>query len=266
MNLRFAASFSLLLAACGGSTEASPGAGGSPEAGAADAATPDAGVSPEAAADVTTASDSGGDAPSSADAATACGPGASVPSRQTVEVVVTNQAAADRYLVTAGTFCDPFSVSFSQQNALPLTLGFQCVCECPNPGPARPATLHRLAPGESFTLRWNATALTTCTETVDCAAMGWKGLGTASQLVGASAPVGPGPYGVSVGALAAVPQGCFGDGTTFNCPMSWGGGNPGGPNGIPPAIQTVCPADAFASVSFELPASGDVSVPVALTN
>jgi hypothetical protein len=260
MRIRSLAPLALLLTACGGSF-ASP-ATGSPDA--AVSSDPDTGASSDAGAEASAdTADSASDAPFAPDTTSSCNPGPDTPSRQTVQIVVTNRAAADRYLVTEGTFCDPFSVSFSQQSPMHLTLGFQCLCECPNPGPARPATLHRLAPGDSFTLSWDARSLVTCTETVDCSTEGLPGLGTASQVVGASQPVGAGPYSVSVAAVTAVPQGCSGDGTTFTCPMSYSGG-PGGPFNNPPAIQVECPADVTASASFELPASGDVSVPVAL--
>jgi hypothetical protein len=195
------------------------------------------------------------------DVVSACAP-KDVPSQQTVHLVVTNASGADRYLVTAGNFCDPYAVSFSHQAAMPLSLGFQCLCECPNPGPARAAALHRLAPGESFSLSWDARSLSTCNQPWDCGANGWPGGGIQNQIVGASRPVGPGDYSVSVGALTSVPQACSSaDGTTYDCPMGFGGPPPGP---FPGPIATMCPADVSAVGGFVLPAAGNVDVAIAI--
>jgi hypothetical protein len=259
MSFRSSPLWLVLLTACGSSTTLTS----TPEA---DASTPlDAGVGDSSDAGIDTSiesTDAAGDTSIVADTAPACAP-ANAPSSQNVEIVVTNSGTADRYLVTAGTWCDPYSISSSQKAALFLNLGFQCVCECPNPGAPGPSTLHRLAPGESFSLTWDARALTTCTESIDCATMGWPGLGTAHELIGGKTPALPGLYWVSVGALTALPHGCAGDGTTFGCQANVGG-NPSGTT--PSAIQTSCPAEVSASASFTLPTSGDVSVAIALTN
>jgi hypothetical protein len=197
------------------------------------------------------------------DTPTACPP-ANVPSLQTVHLVVTNASGADRYLVTAGDLCDAFSVSFSHQAPLPLSLGFQCICECPPPGSARPGGLRRLGPGESYTLAWDARSLTTCTRTYDCSTNGWPGMGSVSEFLGASAPVGPGSYSATIGALTSLPQGCSsGDGTAFSCPIGYGGYP--GPGPLPGPIATACPADVSATGGFVLPATGDVDVAITIT-
>jgi hypothetical protein len=186
-----------------------------------------------------------------------------VHSRQSVRLVVTNTQAADRFLITRGNYCDPFAVSFSQEAPMALSMGFQCLCECPSPGPARPGALRRLAPGESFTLSWDARSLTTCTEPYDCATGGWPGAGTVSNVVGSSAPVGPGRYSATIGALTSVPQGCSSaDGTTYDCPLSYGGYP--SPGAFPGPVAQMCRADVSAIGTFVLQASGDVDVAIAI--
>ena len=264
MSFRLIAFGALLMTACGGSTTSATGPDASTPPDAAITPPTDAALSDAPFESSTADADAAGDASIVSDGATTCSPGPETASRQSVAVVVTNNATADRYLVTAGNWCDPYSFSFSQQAPLALNLGFQCLCECPNPGPARPGGLHRLAPGESFTLTWDARSLTTCSQSVDCATMGWPGLGSAPEVKGAKSPVAEGSYWVSVAALTAVPAGCFGDGTTFSCTMT--GSGPGSPSGnLPSAVQTMCPGDVGGSAVFTLPATGDTSVAVSIT-
>jgi hypothetical protein len=205
----------LFLAACGGTSTSTTGPDASTPTDAAIAPLTDATTS-DAPSESSTADADSGDASVVPDAATTCAPGPDTASRQSVAVVVTNDATADRYLVTEGNWCDPYAFSFSQEAPLALNIGFQCLCECPNPGPARPGALHRLAPGESFTLTWDARSLVTCSQSVDCATLGWPGLGSAPEVKGTKSPVAEGSYWVSVAALTAVPAGCSGDGTTFH--------------------------------------------------
>jgi hypothetical protein len=253
--------------ACGaiaGTSDAPRDAGASPVVDGAGPVAADAGD-----ASVADASDAShaGDAADAADAEPEAAPqcvfdaGANDPVR-TLTLVVTNEAGGDRYLITDGTFCDPYGIS-ALGVEVPLRLGFQCICECPNPGPARPHTLRKLAVGESYRFTWDARELVTCSESVDCASRGWPSSGTATQIVAGTAAVGAGTFDATVGAVSAVPSGCSsGDGTTFTCPMGSGGPFPGE---TPPVIQAMCTADSTASAPFALPASGDVVVAISLT-
>jgi hypothetical protein len=247
----------LVFVGCGGVTAS--GAIDASDAGASGSTVTDANGSVDARDASNRGAGDAGTGDSDADGAATC-PESDVPARQTVQIVVTNSSPFDRYLITGGTFCDPFSVSFSHQAALPLAVGFQCICECAPPPLPGPSALRRLMPGDSTTLSWDARSLTTCTATVDCASQGWPGVPNKTQTVGALRPVQTGPYDVSVYALHAVPKGCQGNGTVIDCLPSGGG-----PGGTFPAIQTSCPADIAATGSFVLPTSGDIQVPVVIT-
>lgn len=181
-----------------------------------------------------------------------------------VSILVTNQASSDRYLVTGGWYCDSFEIRTSS-GALARNVGFQCICECPNPGSAAPNALRKLAPGESFTLTWDASMLATCSKAVDCSAEGWPNLPPATEVIGGSQPAPAGDYTAVAAALTALPSGCnSSDGTTYSCTSNPGPGGPGGPS-APPNPQVLCPSSVTGSAPFTLPAAGNLSVAVAIT-
>jgi len=186
------------------------------------------------------------------------------PSLQTVSLVVKNETVVDQYLITEGTLCDEFAVTpVGQSKALPLRLGFQCLCECPNPGSPRPARLHRLGAGDKATLTWDARALTACSNSIDCASRGWPGGGKAQELVASYAPVTSMALEAKVAAVTALPAGCTSaDGTEFSCLSGFGPW--GGSSSLPGPIQELCPGTKTATARFTLGAATAITVPLSL--
>lgn len=186
------------------------------------------------------------------------------PSLQTVSLVVKNETVVDQYLITEGTLCDELAVTpVGQSKALPLRLGFQCLCECPNPGSPRPARLHRLGAGDKATLTWDARALTACSNSIDCASRGWPGGGKAQELVASYAPVTSMALEAKVAAVTALPAGCTSaDGTEFSCLSGFGPW--GGPSSLPGPIQELCPGTKTATARFTLGAATAITVPLSL--
>jgi hypothetical protein len=164
---------------------------------------------------------------------------------------VHNGAAADRWVVTMGTECDPFSVG------VPTGVAFQCICECPAPPNPSPSALRRLHPGDVFTFTWDARGLATCRIPHDC---GTTPPHTSVELRGELQPVEPGAYHVDVAYAAQLPINCSATGDTANCyprfgpPFGGGGGT-----------LTLCPDTSTVRGDFTLAASGDVSLDLTIT-
>ena len=194
-------------------------------------------------------------------AGSTCDAGAQSSSRQTVSLVVTNQTTADRFVVDLGWQCDALRFAPPDGGPLPLQLVPQCICECPNPGAAGPASVERLAPGASITLTWDARSITTCIETVDCVAQGWPNTPPASALVASAGPVAAGAYAATIAVFKALPANCSGAGPMIAC--SVGGGST--PPTYSTGAQSLCTSDVTSTATFMLPASGDVQVPLAIT-
>jgi len=175
-------------------------------------------------------------------------------SRQTVTFDITNGAAADRYVVTSGHYCDDYALSF-QGTEVPRTLGFQCLCECPNPGMSFAMGYHQIAPGASYRTTWDARVLMTYSDPYDCAAHGWPGLPPTTELVGIHQPVGAGMYSVTFGVERSLPDNCQNQGSgDFLCT---------GPSGMVLPIQQICTA-SVQPFAFTLPPMGDITVPITL--
>jgi hypothetical protein len=188
-------------------------------------------------------------------------PPSDIPSRQTVTFELSNQTGADRFVVTQGWYCDDFGIASGPGGAaLPLELGFQCLCECPNPGPVQATAYHRVAPGASYRLTWDARSLVTWSELYDCATHGWPGVPPQNEVFGAHQPVGAGPYRVTFAIEQTLPSRCSPtSGDDYTCTME----QP--PIGMwPTTIAQICPSLAPQTVGFTLPQSGDLSLPVAL--
>jgi hypothetical protein len=210
---------------------------------------------------------SGGCFGSGGDGGCGCGcfpdamPPSDIPSRQTVRFMIQNTSPDDRYVVTGGYYCDAFAISPVGGSALQENVGFQCLCECPNPGGPTATHYHHLRSGDGLTLTWDARVLVTYTEPYDCAAHGFPGLPPAMQLLGVHQPMGPGSYSVTIPIAATLPAGCMAIAGTddYDCNATID------PMGAPPqAIQLVCPYSAAQTANFDLPPMGDVAVGVPL--
>ena len=121
---------------------------------------------------------------------------------------------------------------------------------------ARRVALAGAAPLE---IDWDARTLVTYTIPYDCATHGWPGAGIQQETQAVSQPVAPGHYVAHMVALDGVPTGCVVDGDgTARCPMRFGG------PGYPPFTGSygLCPGGRTLDVPFDLPTSGDVTVPV----
>ncbi|MFH1808037.1 MAG: hypothetical protein ABIJ09_04790, partial [Pseudomonadota bacterium] len=172
---------------------------------------------PAPASDAGTAVDAGpGDAGDDPDATKGC-PNAdpvvqALASTSSVTFEVTNQGANTVYLVTSGWFCDAYAITTTSGSALPQQVGFNCGCECPNPGAPEASGFVTLEPGQSHSVTWDARRLVTYNSPVDCAAQGWGDF-CADAVAGARQPVAQGPYAARFGYVEAIPEGCSDDGS-----------------------------------------------------
>lgn len=175
-------------------------------------------------------------------------------STQTVTFTLQNPSTEPIWVPTSGFFCDTWAIQGMKRN-----LGWECGCECPNPGPPHIERLEQLDPGETYTITWDARRLVPYTAPFDCFSIGWEGYICVQE--GAQQPVEAGDYTFVVGALTALPTDCGdnGDGTA-SC-----GSQGGGFDELPPSVQRLCDDMSTASKTFALPASGDVDVDVDLT-
>jgi len=191
-------------------------------------------------------------------------PPEALPSEQTVTFVIENDTTETYYAVVFGWFCDGFGVTTAAGVALPLSVGFECICECPNPGAPRGDTFVAIEPGAGWAFTWDARSLRTYTEVIDCNDYGWDS--SCQEITqGVRQPVEAGTYRVRVPFELELDEGCWqqSDGT-FSC--SDGYPFEGGDyNDLPTNPQQVCPGAGLAEVEFELPASGDTEVHISLS-
>ena len=131
-----------------------------------------------------------------------------LPSTQSVTILINNDSGEDRWVVTAGQFCTPFGIQKVGAGSLLLSMGFQCICECANPGPEHVSGYRHLRPGEAFRVTWDARDLTTFAESVDCATRGWASAGVQSVTSGVLRPVKAGAYSVTIGVEKTLPRDC----------------------------------------------------------
>jgi hypothetical protein len=181
----------------------------------------------------------------------------------TVTFRIHNPTTSDRWVVTQGWFCDAWGLELGNSaSPVPLHLGFQCLCECPNPGEPYVMQLHRVGPGATYDhpVTWDARTLVTCTEPWDCSAHGWPGMGVQQQLVSGGGAAPPAPYRIGVLVEPSVPAHCTASADDATC------GPPAPTTGVvPPAVQSACTASATAFGAFTLTLPpGDPVVPLPL--
>jgi hypothetical protein len=194
-------------------------------------------------------------------------PPVEIASVATARFGVTNASGADRWVATQGFFCEGAEIarmdSSGVPHPVPRSLGFQCLCECPNPS-SGVATWRKIAAGEMFRFEWDGRGLVTYSTPYDCSAHGFPGQGATSELHGVLQPVAPGSYYATVLVRDAPPTGCNQQGSDpiWQC-NSYGSGFP---SAMPPAIAQTCPANGAGTAShgFTLPASGAVDVAITL--
>jgi hypothetical protein len=194
-------------------------------------------------------SSSGAGASTGSGGASTCDGLAEEPSTQTVEVVLTNGAAVDRYVMVGASGCDSFIVERmgeSGYEVVPQSVGYQCGCECPAPGPPGPTALQHIAPGDSLTLTWDARELEGCVEEIDCQeSYGFEG--TAMVAYGFPVPAPSGEYRLTYRIYETPPDYCTSPGEDYGC--------------VPDQTAS-CEADLTAEATFTLEDTGDVSIPV----
>jgi hypothetical protein len=247
----------LMAAACGGTASPSPGAPATDDAG--DPSAHDGG-SPEA-GDAGDPSAHDGGTSEVRDGSTLCVSVKAPPdvaSRSTVTFTITNDAAADRWVMTSGHLCDAYAI-----DALPISLGFSCGCECPRPRSS--ARFQRLKPGTSVKLTWGARRLVTYEDSRDCSQWGPQ-MKCATVTMATGTPVDAGDHVVTVGYTASTPtaqnEPCrsLGD-DMLECDVSG--------MALPPPVAAMCAPGGDSALqtvkqSFHLPAAGDVVVGVGI--
>jgi hypothetical protein len=203
-----------------------------------------------------TPSDSGVGGDAGGTTADASPPPTEVPSAQTVTFKVTNASGADRYVVTGGNNCTSLELdklADGGQSIVPLMIGFQCPCECPMPGSARPTAFRRVAAGESFDVTWDARGLTTWRQSIVCQNGGPFPPRASSVVAGVLQPVDAGRYRITLGVESTLPAGCQGSGPDYRCDVSYASNETS-------EIAPRCLTSSNAATEFSLPVSGDVVV------
>jgi|GEM_PF-3654979 len=179
------------------------------------------------------------------------------PSRQVVRFVLRNTGSQPRLVAKAGTYCTAFGVaerSGTGWRDLTVATGSNAcngrceLCNCDG-GKAVPSQLVTLGPGDAYAFDWDARSYHSCDVPItQCPER--------TKLVGASQPIAPGPYRVSVPTAAAAPSNCTADDEAgqYTCaPTGFGGCNWSLP---------MCQLESSVSVEFSVPESGDIQVEV----
>ena len=172
-------------------------------------------------------------------------------------------AAASGYLITQGDRCESMQIAPIGGKPLTLEVPYQCLCGCPEPGPAGPKAARALSSGP-LVVQWDARSVTSYTTPVDCSTQGWPGLGTQDAIKGVYQPVAAGLYRATFSFLESVPAGCrkIGDGGDGDLRCGGSGGGPGAAGADTRGYGQLCVGSRTVSVDFRLPNKGDVDVDV----
>lgn len=182
---------------------------------------------------------------------------------QQVTFIVTNSDEVPLYIAVWGWFCDVWGIKTAAGTRLPLTLGFECGCECANPGSPGVERYLRLEPGQSYTFSWSGLRLATYTSYYDCNPDGW-GDYCVETTAGVPVRVAAGDYVLDLGYVDQLPDGCWEEPSSeVWCDQGYGYG--GDWYDMPSSPQEICPDMLTRTTGFTLPESGDVEVEVVLT-
>jgi hypothetical protein len=195
-----------------------------------------------------------------------------IASVQNVSFTITNGSDQDRFVVTKGHLCQPYAVArLAAGSPQPLRLDGSSVvlpsdatrvtCEGTGPGTDYFSALHRIRPGQSFNITWDARAFVEKQVTLPCLQ---DANASHAAIVGALQPVGPGSYRVTIGLQTLVPNG----GTDLRLPRSCTpvSGSPDDftctslMGGLPMAFDQLCYSNAPVTADFLIPEHGDVNV------
>lgn len=184
-----------------------------------------------------------------------------LPSRQKVTFRVTNGASAVRYVGASsegvmGSYCSPYAITQGTTN-LTLAIPYQCGCECPVPPAPGLTELLVVSPGQTKDVVWDARALETYSVERPCAPTWGPSAPPASVIYGVWQPALPGNYQVTLIVKSSVPTTCKANNEDVTCDYwsedeygKWQGG--------------ICDRTTTVKVTFDLPETGDVIVPVTL--
>ncbi len=192
------------------------------------------------------------------DAAVTQPPPTEIASRQ--RVTFRFSGASTAWVAVTGSACDAQSFARSTSagwTPLTLTAPFVCVCEC-NPPRFTPVATEwrRFDPASLPSVTWDARALVRYAYNFDC---GQRFTGRSVERFDAfvAQPVAAGRYRATFAIRDDAPSGCAVEGATATCSAdSSGSGSAFGSD------HTLCPAPRTVTVEFDLPATGDVEIPV----
>ena len=119
-----------------------------------------------------------------------------------VTFALTNNYATDIWVPDQGWFCDAWGIDGVSRN-----MGFQCGCECPNPGSPGVESFRRIAVGETLDIIWDGRELATYSECLDCSE--WGSTEALSEVGGVLQPSLDGTYTFRISlVLDTPPAGC----------------------------------------------------------
>ncbi len=172
------------------------------------------------------------------------------PSTRAVTFTLTNDTAADRYVLVEGALCDPFTITDTKSGDAVTFFAPDntCNCECAGPPPQGPRRLVRVAPTETTTIPWDTRTLELCSYEESCGPDQ-----TATAWTGWPIPVPDAQYQATFQILEAPPAYCQEDPNTpgsYLCSLDTAG-------------DPSCEGTSQSQVTFTL-GPDDLDVPVSI--